>query len=43
MAIYDLMTAQCDRHSENIFIDRQGKLMVCGWQLWGTVATCCRG
>ena len=24
--IMDLLTAQCDRHSENIFIDRNGQL-----------------
>ena len=25
-AIWDLLTSQCDRHSENIFIDESGNL-----------------
>ena len=25
-SVMDLLTAQCDRHSENIFIDRDGQL-----------------
>ena len=26
MGIWDLLTTQCDRHSENIFIDDEGNL-----------------
>ncbi len=27
----DVLTAQCDRHSENVFIDKAGRLQVGVW------------
>lgn len=44
-AMLDLLTVQCDRHSENIFIDRHGQVQVrlLGPSLVAAQSEGCRG